>query len=134
MEEDGTNNLDNTLSIVNSWMKNKLKCNLDKSKAVIFGESSQTEILDKTGSMVQHFVKYLGVLIDDDLRFKNQAEKIERKLPFHSFTHKALPEKVSITCILQNARQTNCAVWCFDVWMHSFQQPPTDFAFTEKNN
>ena len=36
MEENGTNNLDNTLSIENSWMKsNKLKCNLDKSKALI---------------------------------------------------------------------------------------------------
>ena len=54
MEDDGTNNLDNTLSIVNTWMKsNKLKCNLDKSKAVISGESSQTEIFDKF-DLAQH--------------------------------------------------------------------------------
>ena len=76
MEQDGSN-VEKTLSIVNSWMKsNKLKCNLDKSKAVIFGETSQTAIFDKFDLMVQHCIKYLGVLIDDDLSFKSQVEKI----------------------------------------------------------
>ena len=63
MEQDG-NNLEKTLSIVNSWMKsNKLECNLEKSKAIIFGETSQTATFDKFGLMVQHCIKYLGVLI-----------------------------------------------------------------------
>ena len=72
--------------------------------------------------MVQHCMKYLGVVIDDDLSFKSQVEKKLEKtfvLQLHSST-KALPEKISIACILQNTRQTNCTVWRFGVWMHSY--------------
>ena len=82
--------------------------------------------------MGQHCVKVIDE--DDDLSLMNGVEEIAFVLQLHSVTHKALPEKVSITCILQDARQTNCALWCFGVWLHRFQQPPTDFAFTEKNN
>ena len=36
--------------------------------------------------MVQHCIKYLGVLIDDDLSFKSQVEKIKKKLLFCNYT------------------------------------------------
>ena len=88
MEDDGNNNLENTLSVVNSWIKSKLNCNLDKSKGVIFGEASQTEILDKFGLTVQPCVKYLGKLIDDDLSSKLKKTFV---LQLHSCTHKASP-------------------------------------------
>ena len=89
------------------------------SEAVIFGKGSQTESFNKFGLMALHCVKYLGLLIDDDLSFENQVEKIKILFRIYSFTHKALPEKISITCILQNSL-TNCAVWRFSVRLHSF--------------
>ena len=62
---------------------NKLKCNLDKSKAVIFGneehvlESLKSErIVLKEASIV----KYLGVLVDEELTFKDHVELVKKKV------------------------------------------------------
>ena len=76
--------LTETLSKVDNWMKsNKLKCNLDKSKAIIFNKSSESDL--HLGSLViemKHNLKYLGVIIDDSLCFKDNVAKIKQKLNF----------------------------------------------------
>ena len=76
--------LTETLSKVDNWMKsNKLKCNLDKSKAIIFNKSSESDL--HLGSLViemKHNLKYLGVIIDDSLCFKDHVAKIKQKLNF----------------------------------------------------
>ena len=39
---------ENTLTVIDHWMKsNKLKCNLDKSKAVVFGKHKQFSLLHR---------------------------------------------------------------------------------------
>ena len=76
--------LTETLSKVDNWMKsNKLKCNLDKSKAIIFNKSSESDL--HLGSLViemKHNLKYLGVIIDDSLCFKDHVAKTKQKLNF----------------------------------------------------
>ena len=62
---------------------NKLKCNLDKSKAIIFNKSSESDL--HLGSLViemKHNLKCLGVIIDDSLCFKDHVAKIKQKLKF----------------------------------------------------
>ena len=76
--------LKNSLHTIDEWMKyNRLKCNLDKSKAVIFGnkehvlESLKSESIElKEASSV----KYLGVLVDEELTFKDHIELVKKKL------------------------------------------------------
>ena len=76
--------LTETLSKVDNWLKsNKLKCNLDQSKAIIFNKSSESDL--HLGSLViemKHNLKYLGVIIDDSLCFKDHVAKIKQKLNF----------------------------------------------------
>ena len=76
--------LKNSLHTIDEWMKyNKLKCNLDKSKAVIFGNKEHVLESLKSESIVlkeASNVKYLGVLVDEELTFKDHVELVKNKL------------------------------------------------------
>ena len=65
---------------------NKLKCNLDKSKAVIFGRKPQQMLTDLQGVSIENNVKYLGVTIDEDLNFKDHVQRVKKKLLFCNYT------------------------------------------------
>ena len=76
--------LKNSLHTIDEWMKyNKLKCNLDKSKAIIFGNKEHVLESLKSESIVlkeASNVKYLGVLVDEELTFKDHVELVKKKL------------------------------------------------------
>ena len=83
----GSHKLKDTLMLVDSWMKgNKLKCNLDKSKAVVFGKKPQELSTDLHGVRIENSVKYLGVIIDEDLNFKDHVRRVQKKLLFCNYT------------------------------------------------
>ena len=72
----------NSLHTIDEWMKyNKLKCNLDKSKAIIFGNKEHELESLKSESIVlkeASNVKYLGVLVDEELTFKDHVELVKK--------------------------------------------------------
>ena len=76
--------LTETLSKVDDWLKsNKLKCNLDKSEAIFLKKSSEHDLhLGALANDMQLSLNYLSVVIDNYLRFREHAAKIERKLNF----------------------------------------------------
>ena len=70
-------------SISNYYERNCLKLNLNKSQAVIFGNSNPEMIkqaLNENGITLTDEIKYLGVQIDSDLRFETFASSIRSKL------------------------------------------------------
>ena len=75
--------LKNSLHTIDEWMKyNKLKCNLDKSKAIIFGNKEHVLESLKSESIVlkeASNVKYLGVLVDEELTFKDHVELVKKQ-------------------------------------------------------
>ena len=83
----GSHKLKDTLMLVDSWMKsNKLKCNLDKSKAVIFGRKPQKMLTDLQCVSIENSVKYLRVTIDEYLNLKDHVQRVKKKLLFCKFT------------------------------------------------
>ena len=61
-------------------MSKKLKCNLDKSKLVCFGDKSESIGFDNLSLSRKSHLKYLGVLIDEQLNFKEHINKVKSKL------------------------------------------------------
>ena len=94
--------LTETLSKIDNWMKcNKLKCNLDKSKAIFFNKPSESDL--RMGSLaieMRHSLKYLGVIIDDCLCFKDHVAKIKQKLNFCHHTVRRSRELLTETQLL----------------------------------
>ena len=67
---------------VDDWMRsNKLKCNLDKSTAVCFGKNTVNHQMEGFELIIRQKLKYLGVIIDEKLSFKDTS-KVESKLLF----------------------------------------------------
>ena len=86
-ESNSARSLPEILKDVDVWMKrNKLKCNLDKSKVVSFGGKTADLELGDFGLSVQPNLKYLGVIIDEKLSFKDHIAKVKSKLLFCNFT------------------------------------------------
>ena len=80
--------LTETGSKVDNWMKsNKLKCNLDKLRAIIFNKSSESNLhLGSLAIKNRHSLKYLEVIVDGSLCFKDHIAKIKQKLNFSHHT------------------------------------------------
>ena len=86
-EINSARSLPEILKDVDVWMKrNKLKCNLDKSKVVSFGGKTADLELGDFGFSVQPNLKYIGVIIDEKLSFKDHIAKVKSKLLFCNFT------------------------------------------------
>ena len=85
-ESTSARSLPDILEDVDVWMKsNKLKCNLEKSKVVCFGGKSADVKMGNFGLSVQSNLKYLGVIIDEKLSFKDHIAKVKSKLLFCNF-------------------------------------------------
>ena len=75
-----------SINLVDTWMKgNKLKCNVDKSKAVIFAKNAPVLSFGNLNITIQSHLKYLGIEIDDSLTFKDHVHKIKSKLLFCNY-------------------------------------------------
>ena len=77
-----------TIENVDSWMKeNKLKCNVDKSKAVVFGNNLPSELsFGVHNILIKPQLKYLGVVIDEKLTFSDHCAKVKNRLLFCNYT------------------------------------------------
>ena len=83
----GSHKLKDTLMLVDSWMRSKkLKCKLDKSKAVIFGRKPQQKMTGLQLVSIENGVQYLGVTIVEDLSFKDHVQRVKKKLLFGYYT------------------------------------------------
>ena len=79
--------LNNQLNFVNEWLSiNKLCLNVDKSNYVIFS-SSQRKIhysikifINLVKIKERKIIKYLGVIIDKNLKWKNHIHELSRKI------------------------------------------------------
>lgn len=87
-EEQCRNNMIHDINNINTWLKmNKLKLNENKTKLMEINMTSETifEINDEIIEKVKH-IKYLGFIIDKELKFKEHMEymckKIGKKIGF----------------------------------------------------
>ena len=64
----------------------KLKCNLDKSTAVCFGKNTVNHQMEGFELNIRPKLKYLGVIIDEKLSFKDHISKGKAKLLFCNYT------------------------------------------------
>ena len=72
-----------SVTFVDTWMKaNKMKCNVDKSKAVIFSTSSPSLDLGQLDIVIKHHLKHLEIEIDEHLSFKDHIHRVKTKLFF----------------------------------------------------
>ena len=75
-----------SVTFVDTWMKaNKMKCNVDKSKAVIFTTSSSSLDLGQLDTVIKPHLKYLGIEIDEHLSFKDHIHKVKTKIFFCNY-------------------------------------------------
>ena len=75
----GNHKLTDTLMLVDSWMKsNMLKCNLDKSKAVIFGRKPHQMLADLHGVSIENCEK-LGCNPCRGFAFQRSCSKGQEK-------------------------------------------------------
>ena len=68
----------------------KLKCNLDKTKAIFFNKSSEADLhLHSVAIEMKHSLKYLRVIIDNSLCFKDHVAENKQNLNFchHTVRH-----------------------------------------------
>ena len=64
---------------------NKLKCNVEKSKAVLFTKNALAPNFGNLNITVQPHLKYIGIEIDGCLTFKDHVHKVKNKLPFCNY-------------------------------------------------
>ena len=80
--------INNQLNFVNEWLSiNKLSLNVDKSNYVIFS-SSQRQIhysikifINEVELKERKSIKYLGVIIDKNLKWKDHIHELSKKMP-----------------------------------------------------
>ena len=120
-ESNSARSLPEILKDVDVWMKrNKLKCNLDKSKVVSFGEKTADLELGDFGLSVQPHLKYLGVIIDEKLFQRPHCESEVKTfvLQLYDFANPSPANEATIAYILQAARQACCSVWSSFIWLY----------------
>jgi hypothetical protein len=103
--DDITRKLNEDMVSLDKWLKyNKLKLNVDKTKAIIIGNrrgaNVQIKIEDEQIVEVE-VMKYLGVLIDNQLNFKKNTDfivkKVAKKVGFLTRIHKKLTKAAKTT-------------------------------------
>lgn len=77
--------LNSILGRLNQWLQtNKLKLNIDKTKCMIISSKeqhpTQTVKIDNQCIEVVHKIKYLGIIVDNRLHFRDHAEYISGKI------------------------------------------------------
>lgn len=81
----------------------KLKLNVNKTKFMIIGSHSEIDSLNFGGESIEKVqeMKYLGIIIDDQLNFKRNAEQVAKKMSkmvgFLSRNRKKIPPVVRLT-------------------------------------
>ena len=80
--------LNGSIEKIDRWMKeNKLKCNVDKSKAVVFGNNVPSELKFEVHKiLIKPQLKYLGIIIDEKLTFSDHCARVKNKLLFFNYT------------------------------------------------
>ena len=75
-----------SINLVEPWMKgNTLKCNVEKSKAVLFTKNALEPNFENLNITVQPHLKYLGIEIHECLTFKDHVHKVKSKLLFCNY-------------------------------------------------
>ena len=86
-ENTSLQSLADLLDKVDDWMrKNKLKCSLDKSTAACFGKNTVNQQMEGLELNIRQKLKFLGVIIDEKLSFKDHISKVKTKLLFCNYT------------------------------------------------
>ena len=78
-------NHDAALAAVAIWLhKNKLTINTTKTKHMVFGKGSNQKQLETTSNQAEieqtSLFRYLGLIIDDQLKFKDHINYVKEKL------------------------------------------------------
>ena len=106
--------IDETSQWAKTW---DLELNASKTKAVLFGHKSRGSLkLSLNGSLIEQIpeFKYLGVILDEQLKFECQAEYAASK------ARRALSQ----LCHLIDS-ELNCTnVWCVLIWNLQYQLGP----------
>ena len=76
-----------TICKIEHWMNgNKLKCNIDKSKALVFASKVPTNLsFGELSIKILTSLKYLGIILDNHLSFSEHVAKIKSKLLFFNY-------------------------------------------------
>ena len=76
-----------TIRKIEHWMNgNKLKCNVDKSKALVFASKVPTDLsFGELNIEILTSLKYLGIILDNHLSFSEHVAKIKNKLLFFNY-------------------------------------------------
>ena len=79
--------LNQTIRDIDTWMrKNRLKCNIDKSKAVVFANKVNLGLnFEEYQIAINPQLKYLGIVIDDKLTFCDHVLRLKNKLLFCNY-------------------------------------------------
>ena len=86
-ENTSLQSLADILDKVDEWMRsNKLKSNLDKSTAVCFGKNTVNHHMEGFELNIRQKLKYLGVIIDEKISFKDHNSKVKSKMLFCNYT------------------------------------------------
>ena len=86
-ENTSLQSLADILDKVDDWMRsNKLKCSLNKSTAACFGKNTVNQQMEGLELNIRQKLKFLGVIIDEKLSFKDHISKVKTKLLFCNYT------------------------------------------------
>ena len=67
--------------------ENKLKCNVDKSKAVVFGNNVPSQLSFEVHKfLIKPQLKYLGIIFDEKLTLSDPCARVKNKLLFYNYT------------------------------------------------
>ena len=94
--------LNGSIEKIDKWIKeNTLKCNVDKSKAVVFGNNVPSE-LSFGVHKIKPQLKYLGIVIDEKLTFSDHCARVKNivVLQLHCSESEKFPNKISIAVLL----------------------------------
>lgn len=121
--EDGLNKLNDDLNNLQGWLnENKLKLNINKTKWIVISE--RQNVVNKTELIVDSeivervkCIKYLGVIVDENLKFKEYLDYVKKKVSSKIYLLGRIRNKINwkTALAIYNATIQPCFDYCSSI-------------------